>query len=441
MEQVDQRPENSLVAALRARWSTLRARALGVPAVARSVRTIVVLAASLRSESITLRAAALTYLSVLSLVPLLAVVFSMFAVFGTAVMKDDLQEYILQNLAVGARETIARELGQGVRRAAGTAVGGIGFVFLLVSAVSLMTNIETAFNATFRVTRKRPFPVRFGIYWCLLTLGPILLALSIAATALLESSRVFDWLGAGRRLLLLSAPFFVTWSAFALLYVIVPATTVKRRAALLGAIVAGSAWEIAKIVYAAVSSATLQKNAIYGSLSAIPIFLLWVYISWLIVLFGARIAYAAQAPREFVTPGSVTGPLGREVLFAHLVEQVARDYASSAPPLRTRDLVARLGLEEGAVRPALETLQEQGIVREVAAGGWVPGRPLSQLSLAEVRRAARGEPAFSPTGEAGTLVARWSAADAAADAKLNETYATFFERERAVSAAREEPTS
>ena len=367
MERVEPKPSEGLRELVARRVKAVRDRALSMPAVARSVRAVVFLAAGLRTEPITLRAAALTYLSVLSLVPLLAVSFSMFAVFGSAEDKNALQSTILNNLAIGpTRDAIASQLSGFVRRASGSAVGGVGFALLIVSAVSLMTNIEAAFNATFRAPKQRPLALRFGIYWCLLTLGPILLAASITATAYLGGA------GSGiRKVVLVVAPFLVTYAAFTLLYIIVPAVQVKRRAAVLGALVAGTAWEIAKILYAALAAATVQKSAIYGSLSAIPIFLVWVYISWIIVLFGARIAYAAQAPRELVPADAVAGPLGREVLFAHLVEGVARAFHEGRPAVRSRDLAVRLGLDEGIVRPSLEELQRRDLVREIAQGGWV----------------------------------------------------------------------
>src|SRR4051794_33875792 len=141
-------------------------RLLALPAVAKSVRAVVVVAGGLRVDPITLRAAALTYLTLLSLIPLLAVVFSVFqAVVGTKALQDQLQSYILDNLAVGARESFQKYIEQYVQRATGAALGGFGFVFLLVSAVSLLANIEAAFNQIFRAPRPRPLALRFGIYW------------------------------------------------------------------------------------------------------------------------------------------------------------------------------------------------------------------------------------------------------------------------------------
>ncbi|MFP5450690.1 MAG: YhjD/YihY/BrkB family envelope integrity protein [Thermoleophilia bacterium] len=368
-----------------------RDRALRVPAVGRSVRAAMTVATALRSDPITLRAAALTYLTVLSIIPLLAVVFSIFqAVVGRSELQHDLERFILENLAVGARENIAPQISRLIHNASGTAIGGVGFVFLVVSAVSLMANVEQAFNHTFHAPRQRSLALRFGIYWCLLTLGPILLALSIVASALVQSTAALEWMGPARRVLLFLAPFVVTWTAFTLLYVIVPATYVKRRAAVLGALVAGTGWEIAKLVYTAVSAQSVRQNAIYGSLSAIPIFLVWVYLSWIILLFGARLAWAAQSMGEGLDESAAKTPAGRELVHARVMLAIARAFHLGHPPPRIRDIAVKTATTEAVVRPALTTLASAGLVREVAGGGWLPARPLDQLTLNDVHRATRG---------------------------------------------------
>lgn len=419
-------PATTLEEAL-SRGRSLRRRLMSLPAVAKSVRAVVVVASGLRGESITLRAAALTYLTLLSIVPLLAVVFSVFqAVVGTKVLEDQLQEYILDNLAVGARASFQTYIEQYVQRATGATLGGFGFVFLLVSAVSLLANVEKAFNHIFRAPRPRPLALRFGIYWCLLTLGPILLSLSIAGTALIEGSRA---LGPLRHVAGVLLPLLVTCGAFTLLYLILPAVQVKRRAAMLGAFVAGTAWEAAKVAYATLSSHSIQRDKIYGSLSAIPTFLLWTYVSWLIVLFGARVAYAAQATSLGLAVDATAGPLVRELLVARVMRVVAQAFRDGTVPPGVRVISTDLSADEALVRAALEDLADRELVREAAQGGWSPARPLDQIRLREVRAAARGE--VERPGEHGLplpadvtlLLVHWDRADDAAGQRLGASYA------------------
>lgn len=407
------------------RGRTFRDSALELPAVARSVKTVMLVATGLKTDPITLRASALTYLTMLSIIPLLAVVFSIFqAVVGQAELQRDLEELILDNLAVGARENIGPWISTYVSNASGTAIGGIGFALLLFSAVSLLANVEKALNHTFHAPRPRPLVLRFGIYWCLLTLGPILLALSVAATALVQSASALEWMGPIRRMTFTFAPFFVTWLGLLLLYVIVPATKVSVRAAALGAMVSGSAWEIAKIGYAAFSAGSVRKNAIYGSLSAIPIFLVWVYLSWLIVLFGARLAWAIQAPGAGLGPHAET-PQGRELLFARVVLSICRGF-QAGEPLTPREIATRCVSNDTQVLPALEVLEGAGLVAELADGRWVPTRPLAELTLEDVRNAARGERIASVSEPGYLLVEGYlREANAAASLALDVSFETL----------------
>lgn len=419
---------------LAGRLVRIKDQLLELPAVARSIRALMVVAGGLRSEPITLRAAALTYLTLLSLIPLLAVVFSVFqAVVGTRALEAQLQEYILDNLAVGAQASFQTYIERYVRKASGAALGGLGFAFLLASSVSLLANIEAAFNHIFRAPKPRRPVLRFGIYWCLLTLGPFLLSLSLATTAMLERSSAKGPLQNAVGVVL---PLIITWGAFMLLYMILPAVQVKRRAAFLGAFVAGTAWEVAKIGYAFVSSQLVRRDAIYGSLSAIPTFLLWTYVSWIIVLYGARIAYAAQANWVDLDPtGASSGPLERELLAARIMVAIGRAFRTREVPPGARRLAEELCAHEGLVGSMLAALADRGLVRQLVQGGYVPARALDEIPLSEIRLAARGrieEPAarehpFRP--EVRELLAHWQRADAAAGERLTATLADLVREE------------
>jgi membrane protein len=400
----------------------LHERLLARPAVVRILRPLRRVAGTLRGEPITLRAAALTYLTLLSFIPLLAVVFSVLqAVVGTKAMLDPMRDFILENLAVGARETFQQHVQTYVQRASAAAVGGFGFAFLLFSSVSLLANIEAAFNHIFKAPRPRPLALRIGVYWCLLTLGPLLLALSLSSTALLPRM-----VGPLRPLVGYVLPLVVTCGAFMLLYVILPAVTVPRRAAFLGALVAGSLWELAKVVYARVATMSVRKDAIYGSLSAIPTFMLWTYVSWIIVLFGARVAYASWERRADLSADEVATPRGRELSCARVMLVVARTFAQLQPPPVPRHVAIQAGCEEATAHALLWLLRDHGLVREDSKGGFLPARPLGTLTLADVRAAARGD---GPVDDApmapdlALLAGRWTAADAAAGTSLATTYA------------------
>lgn len=399
---------------------TLRQRLAQLPAVARSIRTVLVLASGLREDPITLRSAALSYLTVLSIVPLLTVVFSIFqAVVGQQQLEARLRDFLFSNVVAGATQSVSRYLTVYIQRA--SAVGGVGFVFLLFSSASLMANIEAAFNHIFRATRPRPLFLRFGVYWCLLTVGPILLALSVAFTALLETTTSGTlWHGPLREIYFLG-PLIITYAAFLLMYLVVPNVKVHLRPALLGAFIAGTAWEIAKLGYAEVSTRTMH-NAIYGSLSAFPVFLVWVYISWILVLFGARVTYAAQATRHTGAVEPAKTPRDRELVTAHVMRAIAFAFARGHTAPDAEMLTRELGVFGQDVEDALVRLEDVRLITAVQEGGWVPARALSGISLAEVRAAARqGPPRPKPEAESVHLEQRWERADAAADKELSMT--------------------
>jgi membrane protein len=377
---------------------------------------VLTVASGLRSDPITLRAAALTYLTVLSIIPLLTVVFSVSQVLiGRHEVETRLRDFLLQNLAVGAQASVTPYVSQFVQRA--SRIGGFGFGFLIFSSISLMANIEAAFNHIFRAPRARGLALRFGIYWCILTVGPALLALSLAATALTESRassieplQHFFFLG----------PLLITYAVFTLLYLIVPNVPVKRGAALFGAFVAGSAWELAKVIYADVSANSVRNSTIYGSLSAVPIFLMWTYVSWILVLFGARLAYAAQISHPEGRAVPVETPKDRELLAARVMTTVAAAFQKGRRPPDTDRISLQLPAIASDVDDSLLLLKSAGLVNNLEEGGWVPSRALGSITLAEVRSAVRRESDAETVGDP-ALSQRWQRADAAADRELTIT--------------------
>ena len=198
----------------------------------------------------------------------------------------------------------------------------------------------------------------------------------------------------------------LTCLCFTVLYVIVPATRVKRGAALFGGVVAGITWELAKGLYTWAVARFIHYSAIYGSLAAVPIFLIWLQISWTILLFGARVAFVAQHARQLVRAHAAEAtPLGRELLAARALLSVARAFHRNDRPPEP-DAVARdMEVMVEPVRDVLAQLRAGGLVLDTASGGLLPGRPLDQISLADVRGALSGGPPQAGDGPAEALVA------------------------------------
>jgi membrane protein len=348
------------------------------------------LSRALRGESLRLRAMALTYISLFALVPAIVVAFSVVEAFtGMDKMWRAVHDYLLANLAVGARTSIEPYLDRFVRNAHATSAGLVGGAFLVYSAVSLFGHVERAINDIWKVRRARPLAQRALIYWAGLTLSPFLLAGSLTLAHAVET-----WL-AGAPLGQLAArtgAVALTCTLFSMLYLFVPATRVRPRAALVGGVAAGIAWEIAKALYTWASARFFRYHAVYGSVAAVPIFLVWLYVSWTLVLFGARVSFVVQHARLFLRGHAPEAtPLARELLAARAMLEVALAYDRGEPPPDPGDVALRIESFGEPVREVLGALRAQGLVHELAGGGLVPGRPLAAISLADVRRSISGE--------------------------------------------------
>ncbi|HYG66767.1 MAG TPA: YhjD/YihY/BrkB family envelope integrity protein, partial [Anaeromyxobacteraceae bacterium] len=254
----------------------------------RTIRGIDVALRVVDGEGLRLRAMALTYITLFALVPALVVAFSVVQAFtGVDAIVGKVHAYVFENLAVGARDGIEPYLVQFVAKQHATSAGLVGGLLLVWSGVSLFSNVEGAVNGIWGIRQRRPWTKRAVIYWVGLTLGPLLLAGSVVA-----STAAREWAsGAGLATLAALAGVLLTCTYFTVVYVIVPATRVRPWAAIAGGLVAGVAWELAKWAYALVVAKFFRYHAVYGSVAAIPIFLVWLYLSWTILLFGARLAF------------------------------------------------------------------------------------------------------------------------------------------------------
>jgi membrane protein len=248
-----------------------------------------------QEERAILTAGSLAYTSLLSLVPLLTVVLaiaSAFPAFSNAI--DTLQTFLFDNVLPDAPglDAVTEQIDSFTRNAGRlTAIGIIGFT---VTAVMLMLTIDNAVNHIFRVQRRRSLVRNVFIYGAVLTLGPVLIGVSLSLTMGLAGLLGLETPGVIVRELLRGLPFLFTCAALALLYGVVPACRVELRHALIGGIVAGIAFEVAKRAFAFYLHQVPTYALIYGAFATIPLFLIWLYVSWVVVLAGA--VFTAMLP-------------------------------------------------------------------------------------------------------------------------------------------------
>ena len=240
-------------------------------------------------ERLTQAAGSLTYTTLLSIVPLLAVALALSTAFPQfdRVM-DALREYIVRNFLPEAKGVHAVVNQLNAFAAGAKKLTGVGLAALAVTAVMLMLSIDDMLNRIFRVERKRSLPQRIAMYWTVLTLGPLLIGAGLSMTsALAVSSFGVVQLDELAQMALRVLPFLLTSAALTALYILVPNRPVPLMPALAGGLLAGTAFEIAKRGFAAFVSGMPAYTLIYGAFAALLIFLIWVYVSWLIALVGA----------------------------------------------------------------------------------------------------------------------------------------------------------
>ncbi len=324
-------------------------------------------------------AGALSYTSLLSLVPLMALTFSVLAAFPVfESVTVDLQNFVFENFVPAAGEVVSEHLNGFAQKASQLTAAGI--VFLVVTAVMLMSNIDRALNAIWKVRNKRSAMASFMVYWAVLTLGPLLMGAGMVMSSFLISAPFLSDAAeavVGKERLLSMLPFVAESLAFALLYMIVPNRPVGRRHAFFGGLVAAILFEAAKHAFAWYVTSFPTYEAIYGALAAVPIFLIWIFLSWVVVLLGAEFTYSLSAYRR-AGEGDASGNVLRT---AYRVSGVLWLAQKDGETRTVDELVAAVGGEDGQVMAVLEHLQNHKVVLRDAEGSWALARDMDRFSL------------------------------------------------------------
>jgi membrane protein len=244
-----------------------------------------------KTDRLTRHAAALSFSSLLALAPMMAIILAMLSLFASfEQMGAQLESFIYQSLAPAAGDDLKLYIEQFAGQAGKLTV--IGLLFFLLTALLLLFNIEESFNDIWRVKHGRTIVARLTIYWALITLGPLLMGASLAVSTYVLSIQVLQDVNvlAGIRSIVLSVlPFLLETVAFLMLYLIMPHAIVRIRHAALGAAVAAILFAIAKKCFVVYVSNFANYEVVYGALSTLPIFLIWIYVSWVVALVGATV--------------------------------------------------------------------------------------------------------------------------------------------------------
>lgn len=330
-------------------------------------------------------AGALSYTTVFALVPLTVTVFGILSGFPVFTdWSDRLRSYVFANFVPAAGDTIEGYLTSFAANA--SSLTGVGILFLITSALLMVYSIDDAFNRIFRVTRRRRAVSRFVVYWTVLSLGPLLVVAGLAVSAYLFAMPLladFDRDYGLTNRLLVFVPAFVTWMALTLGYAIVPNTEVRWRHAAVGALVATMLFELGKRGFALYLTRVPSYERIYGAFAVLPIFLIWIYLSWNIVLLGASLASVLGAfryhPEEHKLP---TGHEFAAVLRVLSSLSVAHAEGRGLKLDALHEQVA--GLSDEQLLCILSDLESLRIVEQSSLGHWRVIRDLDQVLLADI---------------------------------------------------------
>jgi membrane protein len=328
-------------------------------------------------------AAGLSYATLLSLVPLMTVAFAALATFPVfQTFAADIQDFIFKNFVPAFGQLVEEHLRQFVDQAKG--LTAVGILFLIFAALLLMAEIERALNDIWQVRRRRRALSSFLVYWAVLSLGPLLIGMSLAMTSYLVSLPLFSNTTAAvgaKALVFRTMPFLLTTSAATLLYTVVPNRTVGLRYALAGALVAAIFFELANRGFAFYVTHFPVYRMIYGALAAIPVFLLWIYVSWVVILLGAEVTRALMTFRPEDAGGPKTrGGVG--LVDAYRVVGHLWDAQAQGLALSERDLLNREPeIGESGLEALLAELETARLLQRTAAGDWMLARDCSRLTL------------------------------------------------------------
>ncbi|MBT5048737.1 MAG: YihY/virulence factor BrkB family protein [Rhodospirillaceae bacterium] len=352
----------------------------------------------LRGGELSLRAMSLVYTTILSIVPFLAISFSVLKGFG---VHEQLETTMMAALLpLGEKGVdIGIRIVEFVENVKVGVLGSVGLALLLYTVISLMQKIERAFNFIWHVATERAFAQRFSDYLSVIVIGPVLVFASLGISASLLSGSVVTAVTAiepfgtilhivGRLL-----PFALVVAAFTFIYVFMPNTKVRLRSAFAGALIAGLLWLVAGKLFTSFVIESAQYTAIYSAFAALIVFMLWLYFAWLVLLIGASFAFYHQNPRHVsLLPEKQTLSVRMvERLSFALLAEIAGDFMSGDIKPNTETLARRLHLRADTAAELITALAAADLIVATNASPrcWLPARAPNSLTLIDAMAAIR----------------------------------------------------
>ena len=336
------------------------------------LRILILAVRGVKEDKIMLRAPALTFYSLFSIVPVVALAFGIAQGFG-------LERYLemqLQAALVGREEVFywLMELTEGLlEEIHGGTLAVFGLITLIYTITMLLNNIEKSFNEIWQVKKGRPLSRKISDYFAMMFILPLFFILASVATVYLNT-RAGDINGALLDPLLMLvvriAPYLIIWALFTLLFMVMPNTRVRFRSALMAGIISGTAFQLAQWGYVTFQIGVARYGAMYGSFAALPLLMLWMHVSWLIVLFGAELSYANHNVEsyEFETETRNISPFNKKILSLYVLQMLITNFKKKEGPATPAQVSHALQIPNILVRNILNELVEAALISEVRTG-------------------------------------------------------------------------
>ena len=339
-------------------------------------------------------AAALTFVSLFALVPLLTVTLSIASALPAAGnIEDKLNEFLLQFLLPESSTQVVQYLSTFISQA--RALTAFGVIILLVSAILMLRNVEKALNDIWRNRANRKPLASFLLYWAVLSLGPAAIGFGLGIRAYLFAA-TNDWGGLhlfGLGSLLISLlPFVISAIGLTCLYAVVPNCQVPLRHALIGGVFAAITFTIARMLFTAIMAKS-SYTLVYGAFAAVPLFLLWIYVTWIIVLIGAVLAHSLSAYQTEEQAQTPTLMKALDILFLFWRAQKEGRGIAELEILRANDVLPG-GIDADSWRSIRDTFSSAQLLKRLDRGHYLLSRDLHHFTLAELAELLRAEPSY-----------------------------------------------
>ena len=340
----------------------------------RQLRVIILAVRGFDEDKCQLRASALTFYSLLSFVPVVAMAFGIAKGFG---FEKLLEKELLEKFP-SQQEVLSQVIGFAhsmLENTKGGMIAGIGLLVLFWTVIKVLSHIERSFNDVWEIKEGRRFGRKFGDYLSIMLIAPLLIILSSSITVFIQTQielitekiAVLGMFSAFIFPLFSLSPYVVIWLLFTFLYVFLPNTKVDFKSGVLAGIVAGTLFQVTQLLYISFQVGVAQYNAIYGSFAALPLFLVWLQISWLIVLFGAEISFAHQNvdTYEFESDCKQISADFKQLLSLQIAHLLVKTFANGELPLTASQISHSLEIPIRLVRQILYELAQSGTLAEV----------------------------------------------------------------------------